>query len=241
MISHDGFKIHLVRYFYYCNLASSPTLAFRTRSTETLFTASRWPEFHASFFFQYCEKPITSYTVGSLVNPDCPQGLSGSQGRLLLTWEWSHTEIHRMYCNRLCPEMLADRGHKEILLLNATVYKAWNCLVSVVDLQLGIFTIWTMFSSTAPYKNQHYAELRRSCIQDKKLFEDPEFPATDASLFFRKPPPGVVVWKRPGVSDSCAVVIPLLHAYRNTYRWIVKRDKSLNTAPLACFCLTCSW
>ncbi|KAG7236707.1 hypothetical protein INR49_000601 [Caranx melampygus] len=59
-----------------------------------------------------------------------------------------------------------------------------------------------MFSSAAPYKNQHYAELRRSCIQDKKLFEDPEFPATDASLFFQKPPPGVVVWKRPGEITS---------------------------------------
>lgn len=54
-----------------------------------------------------------------------------------------------------------------------------------------------MFSTSAPYKNQHYAELKRACIKDKQLFEDPEFPATNASLFFRKPPPGRVQWKRP--------------------------------------------
>ncbi|XP_075878194.1 calpain-5-like [Nelusetta ayraudi] len=54
-----------------------------------------------------------------------------------------------------------------------------------------------MFSSAVPYKNQHYSELRRDCIRDKKLFEDPEFPATSTSLYFRKAPPGFVEWKRP--------------------------------------------
>ncbi|KAG7516773.1 calpain-5-like [Solea senegalensis] len=55
-----------------------------------------------------------------------------------------------------------------------------------------------MFSSATPYKNQHYNELKNNCIKDKTLFEDPEFPATNSSLYFRKPPPGIVVWKRPG-------------------------------------------
>ncbi|XP_068600210.1 calpain-5-like [Brachionichthys hirsutus] len=54
-----------------------------------------------------------------------------------------------------------------------------------------------MFSSAVPFKNQHYSELKKNCINDKKLFEDPEFPASDASLYFRKPPPGYVQWKRP--------------------------------------------
>lgn len=56
-----------------------------------------------------------------------------------------------------------------------------------------------MFSSVVPYKNQHYAELRRNCIKDKTLFEDPEFPATNSSLFYSKSPPGRVEWKRPAV------------------------------------------
>lgn len=59
-----------------------------------------------------------------------------------------------------------------------------------------------MFSTAAPYKNQQYCELRDDCIRDKKLFEDPEFPATSSSLYFKKAPPGFVEWKRPGVSST---------------------------------------
>ncbi|XP_069002637.1 calpain-5-like [Embiotoca jacksoni] len=55
-----------------------------------------------------------------------------------------------------------------------------------------------MFSSAVPYKNQHYADLKRDCIKDKTLFEDPEFSANNSSVYFRKPPPGIVEWKRPG-------------------------------------------
>nr|XP_020454661.1 calpain-5-like isoform X2 [Monopterus albus] len=55
-----------------------------------------------------------------------------------------------------------------------------------------------MFSSATPYKNQHYAALKRDCIRNKTLFEDPEFPATNASIYYKNPPPGRVEWKRPG-------------------------------------------
>lgn len=54
-----------------------------------------------------------------------------------------------------------------------------------------------MFSSAVPYKNQHYAALKKHCHQTKTLFEDPEFPANNSSVFYSKPPPGVVQWKRP--------------------------------------------
>uniref|UniRef100_A0A3P9QIZ7 Calpain catalytic domain-containing protein n=1 Tax=Poecilia reticulata TaxID=8081 RepID=A0A3P9QIZ7_POERE len=33
--------------------------------------------------------------------------------------------------------------------------------------------------------------------QKGTLFEDPEFPATNSSVYYHKPPPGVVQWKRP--------------------------------------------
>lgn len=68
-----------------------------------------------------------------------------------------------------------------------------------------------MFSSVVPYKNQHYAELRRNCIKDKKLFEDPEFPATNSSLFYSKSPPGRVEWKRPGVRHEQKAVVHHQH------------------------------
>ncbi|XP_006632721.1 calpain-5 [Lepisosteus oculatus] len=54
-----------------------------------------------------------------------------------------------------------------------------------------------MFSSSHPYKKQRYSVLKQQCIESKKLFEDPEFPTTNESVFYKKPPPGIVEWKRP--------------------------------------------
>ncbi|XP_044283303.1 calpain-6 isoform X2 [Varanus komodoensis] len=48
-----------------------------------------------------------------------------------------------------------------------------------------------------PFKNQKYQELKQQCLEQGKLFEDPEFPASDASLFYSGPPPEPVEWKRP--------------------------------------------
>ncbi|XP_065645117.1 calpain-5 isoform X2 [Hydra vulgaris] len=47
------------------------------------------------------------------------------------------------------------------------------------------------------YKNQQYDRIKSQCLTNKKLFEDPEFPASDESLFFSKPTFSAV-WKRPG-------------------------------------------
>lgn len=55
-----------------------------------------------------------------------------------------------------------------------------------------------MFNSVVPYKNQHYDFLKKECINNKKLFEDSEFPCNNNSLFYRKPLTGRVEWKRPG-------------------------------------------
>uniref|UniRef100_A0A3B3XIV2 Uncharacterized protein n=1 Tax=Poecilia mexicana TaxID=48701 RepID=A0A3B3XIV2_9TELE len=41
------------------------------------------------------------------------------------------------------------------------------------------------------YKDQLYAELKKQHHHNRTLFEDPEFPATNSSLYFHKPPPGV--------------------------------------------------
>ncbi|XP_023700707.2 calpain-5-like [Paramormyrops kingsleyae] len=54
-----------------------------------------------------------------------------------------------------------------------------------------------MSQSITLYKNQDYSELKAACLNDGKLFEDPEFPAEDSSLFFKKSPPGTVKWLRP--------------------------------------------
>lgn len=46
---------------------------------------------------------------------------------------------------------------------------------------------------------QDYEKLRRQCLQQNKLFEDPYFPANDSSLFFSQEIPFKPEWKRPGV------------------------------------------
>uniref|UniRef100_A0A1I7YWG2 Calpain catalytic domain-containing protein n=1 Tax=Steinernema glaseri TaxID=37863 RepID=A0A1I7YWG2_9BILA len=39
---------------------------------------------------------------------------------------------------------------------------------------------------------------RDRCLQERRLFEDPEFPANDSSLYFSRRPPKRVTWLRPG-------------------------------------------
>ncbi|CAI2349809.1 unnamed protein product [Caenorhabditis sp. 36 PRJEB53466] len=39
---------------------------------------------------------------------------------------------------------------------------------------------------------------RDKCLSNKTLFEDPEFPANDKSIYYRTPPSARIIWKRPG-------------------------------------------
>lgn len=53
-----------------------------------------------------------------------------------------------------------------------------------------------------PFKNQVYEDLKQQAQGAQALFEDPEFPADDSSLFYKGNVgqlPGEVVWKRPKV------------------------------------------
>lgn len=43
-----------------------------------------------------------------------------------------------------------------------------------------------------------YEQLKQECLQKKVLFEDPDFPACDASLFYSQSVPINFEWKRPG-------------------------------------------
>ncbi|KAJ9601212.1 hypothetical protein L9F63_000632, partial [Diploptera punctata] len=42
-----------------------------------------------------------------------------------------------------------------------------------------------------------YERIKRSCLKRGELWEDPEFPATQASVFYHQTPPFQFVWKRP--------------------------------------------
>ncbi|MBN3324043.1 CAN9 protein, partial [Atractosteus spatula] len=43
-----------------------------------------------------------------------------------------------------------------------------------------------------------FEELRRECLQKKRLFEDPDFPACDSSIYYSESVPINFSWKRPG-------------------------------------------
>ena len=43
---------------------------------------------------------------------------------------------------------------------------------------------------------QDFEELRAAALESGELFEDPEFPPDDQSLFFSKDPPYAFEWKR---------------------------------------------
>lgn len=48
-----------------------------------------------------------------------------------------------------------------------------------------------------PHNGVSYADIKKQCNKEDVLFEDPDFPARDESLFFSKKPPKPFVWKRP--------------------------------------------
>ncbi|XP_071765087.1 calpain-9 [Centroberyx gerrardi] len=53
-----------------------------------------------------------------------------------------------------------------------------------------------------------FEQLRQECLQRKVLFEDPDFPAADASLFYSQSVPLQFEWKRPGeLCDSPKFIV----------------------------------
>ncbi|NXG23876.1 CAN5 protein, partial [Grallaria varia] len=58
-----------------------------------------------------------------------------------------------------------------------------------------------MPSAVKLFRDQKYHELKEQCIQQRRLFEDPEFPASDGSLFYQSTSSSEVEWKRP--KDLC--------------------------------------
>lgn len=66
----------------------------------------------------------------------------------------------------------------------------------------------TPAGKVVPFAKQQYAAIRDECVRSRKLFEDPEFPAADATLFFTQRPQYRFEWKRPPelVKDAKFVV-----------------------------------
>lgn len=45
-----------------------------------------------------------------------------------------------------------------------------------------------------------YERIRRACLKRGELWEDPDFSATQSSVFYHQTPPFQFTWKRPRVS-----------------------------------------
>uniref|UniRef100_A0A8C4RPF4 Calpain-5-like n=1 Tax=Erpetoichthys calabaricus TaxID=27687 RepID=A0A8C4RPF4_ERPCA len=52
-----------------------------------------------------------------------------------------------------------------------------------------------------PFRQQNYYKLKRNCLKHGMLFEDPLFPPTAESLYYKRTPPSDIEWKRP--SEIC--------------------------------------
>lgn len=69
--------------------------------------------------------------------------------------------------------------------------------------QIWIRRMGILSKAPTPFKGQKFEELRKQHRANGTLFEDPEFPATNASLFYSRQSPGNIEWKRPGVRCYC--------------------------------------
>lgn len=81
-----------------------------------------------------------------------------------------------------------------------------------------------MSSSVQLFRHQNYHELKGQCIQQRRLFEDPEFPASDESLFYQSAPPRKVEWKRPKVIDALLVRRCCLYCFTPTVFSVLKHS-----------------
>lgn len=66
----------------------------------------------------------------------------------------------------------------------------------------------------AGYEKQSYEAIVKKCKEEGCLFEDPEFPAEDGSIFFSRQPPRPFEWKRPTVSTcTCNIYLVSERSY----------------------------
>ena len=47
-----------------------------------------------------------------------------------------------------------------------------------------------------------YEDVKAECLKSGALYEDPDFPATDVSVFYSRKPPRSFEWKRPTVCEK---------------------------------------
>jgi hypothetical protein len=70
-----------------------------------------------------------------------------------------------------------------------------------------------------------YERIRRSCLKRGELWEDPEFPATQASVFYHQTPSFQFVWKRPKVRNN-AVTRSFFSSKKGNFVMLFQKGKA---------------
>jgi len=63
-----------------------------------------------------------------------------------------------------------------------------------------------------------YDEIKAQCLRENRLFEDPDFPAVDSSVFPSKLPRQPLEWRRPGVRNFSTIRLDLWSTVINNFR-----------------------
>jgi len=63
--------------------------------------------------------------------------------------------------------------------------------------QANVITEHAKPQDAKPHSGESYAVRKKHCLKEGVLYEDPDFPAIDSSLFYSKKPPRPFQWKRP--------------------------------------------
>jgi len=75
------------------------------------------------------------------------------------------------------------------------------CVFASYDIALYRYeTVIRKHNTTIDSRYKTYDEIKAECLRKDVLFEDPEFPANDESLFFSQRTSMNFKWKRPHVS-----------------------------------------
>ena len=109
-----------------------------------------------------------------------------------LSWDRSSSQTcrHRHHCLSLlqcCPGPPGKMWGKTPL----------SCYVTV---RTQHYVIYMTARPHIKMTNSQFERLRDSCLQKGDLYQDPDFPASQASVFYHQKPPFNFVWKRPKVS-----------------------------------------
>ena len=75
--------------------------------------------------------------------------------------------------------------------------------------------------------SSEFERLRESCLKKGELFEDPDFPAVQTSIFYHQKPPFSFVWKRPKVAFAFIYYVSVFEFLCCTFDLILDNLRAL--------------